>query len=164
LLFSVPETLPKDQRDIWMQAVAYSPDGRHLLSASGLPAGFVRYPTDAHHTMPGNVALWNADSGRLEESLTVHAGATWTAAFRSAGKVAWGSVDGSVWLRDRAGGAPRCLLSDKNNEIWCLSFSPNGRWLAVGSTCGVHIWDMAAGKLRRTLFPVNRPREMHLAF
>src|SRR5262249_34131646 len=43
-------------------------------------------------------------------------------------------------------------------------FSPNSRWLAIGSTCGVHIWDMAADKVRRTLFPVDHPREMHLAF
>jgi WD40 repeat protein len=163
LLFSVPEAQP-DQRDIWMQAVAYSPDGRQLLSASGLPGILRRYDEDAHRKMPGKVVLWNAEKGEPEESLTGHAGATWAAAFSSDGKVAWGSVDGSVWLRDRAGAAPRCILSDKNHEIWRLSFSPNSRWLAIGSTCGVHIWDVAAGKVRRTLFPVVRPREMHLAF
>lgn len=163
LLFSTPESLP-DERDIWMRAVAYSPDGRHLLTASGLPAGFVRYPKDAHYRMPGKVVLWNAETGQREESLTGHAGATWTAACSSDGKVAWGSADGGVWLRDRAGEAPRCLWYDKNNAILSVTFSPNSRWLAIASAHGVHIWDLAAGKVRRTLNSFDRPREIHLAF
>jgi serine/threonine protein kinase/WD40 repeat protein len=151
LLFSAPNPFPEDQREFHMGAVAYSPDGRHLLSASGLPFALTNRPWDAPLKTPGKVVVWNAETGKPEDSLTGHGGATWTAAFGPDGKLAWASADGGVWLRDRAGAEPRRLLFEKDKQVYGVLFSPDGKWLAINREREVLFWNMAADEVRSTL-------------
>jgi WD40 repeat protein len=151
LVYSVPKPVPEDQRDFYVDAVAFSPDGRQLLSASGLPYALTNHPFDAPQKTPGKIALWNVETGKLEETLSGHGGATWTAAFGRDGQVAWGSADGSVWLRHRPGAPPRLILEEKDNQVHGVLFSPDGKWLAIDRERDVLFWDMAASDVRSKL-------------
>jgi WD40 repeat protein/serine/threonine protein kinase len=151
LLYSVPQPVPEDEREFYVERVAFSPDGRQLLSASGLPYALTNRPWDAPLKTPGRVKLWNAQTGKPEESLNGHGGATWTAAFSPDGKVAWGSADGGVWLRDRPGAPPRRIIFEKDKQIFGVLFSSDGKWLAINRENDVLFWDMNAGAVRSAL-------------
>ncbi len=118
-------------------AVAFSPDGKTLASAS----------TDA------TLKLWNVESGELRTTLTGHPGAVLCAAFSRDGKaLASGGDDSNVWLWDVAEGKVIAKLSAHSSKVKCLAFSPSGAQLATGGEdMTIRLWNVRTRQLRATL-------------
>ena len=118
-------------------AVAFSPDGRHLASAS----------------RDGTVRLWNPATGRPTTTLQAHRGRVTAVAFSPDGRhLASGDADGTVRLWDPATGRPTTTLQAHRGRVAAVAFSPDGRHLASGDADGtVRLWDPATGRPTTTL-------------
>jgi WD40 repeat protein/tRNA A-37 threonylcarbamoyl transferase component Bud32 len=115
----------------WLNAVAYSPDGTRLASAS----------------QDETVKLWDAATGRLLRTLRGHKGEVRAVCFGPDGRLASAGQDGDILLWDRAGDQPSSRLSARGVAIEALAFQPTGGRLASGAVDGsVRIWDVATGK------------------
>jgi len=111
----------------------------------------------------GSVRLCRVANGE-ELWFGAHKGIVWSIAFDGSGKyVASGGQDGQVVLRDAQTGA---VLHDwpQEGDVSSLSFSPNGRWLAVALShqgpFHVKIWDLQRGELAGRLAHEEHVHEM----
>ena len=90
--------------------VAFSPDGKTLLSSLG-----------------HGIRLWDGVTGRERQSLNGHSGVVWFAAFSPNGKLlASGSTDGTIRLWDLARGKETRIPECHTNFVYSLAFSPHG--------------------------------------
>jgi WD40 repeat protein len=130
----------------WIRSLAFSPDGSLLASGS----------TDQ------SVIIWDVASGRQLRTLEGHTDYLGNIVFSPDGTtLASASRDGTVRLWDVAAGAQRDGFSftaplnpDGSAPFWLtgLSYSPDGRTLAVGSISGsVYLLDAASGRQEREL-------------
>jgi WD40 repeat protein/serine/threonine protein kinase len=109
--------------------VAFSPDGRRLLSASSW-GGFLR--------------LWDPETGKETEARQIADGCGALAVNPADGRVAYSGSEG-VYLVGPAG-SPRVFRGHAGNA-GALAFSPAGtRIAASGSDGTVHAWDVADGR------------------
>ena len=158
-----------------VNAVAFSPDGKTLASASddktvrlwdvadghevARLAGHeqevlaVAFSPDGKTLASGSadktVRLWNVANGRETARLVGHENSVLSVAFNPDGKVlATGSYDETVRLWDIANGREMArLLTGWHSWASALAFSPNGKVLASAySTDMVQLWNVADGR------------------
>jgi WD40 repeat protein/transcriptional regulator with XRE-family HTH domain len=111
--------------------LAFSPDGKTLLSAS------------KDHTM----ILWDIASGTPMRTLTGHDDWVWGVAWSPDGRtIVSGSSDNTLRLWDVASGAELQRLSGHGNRVHAVAWSPDGRQIVSGSWDEtLRLWDVASG-------------------
>ncbi|KAA6408308.1 MAG: hypothetical protein FRX48_08050 [Lasallia pustulata] len=163
----------------WVNAVAFSPDGKQLASGSGdmtvriwdAATGATLQTLEGHSDWVSAVAfspdgkqlasgssdktvrIWDAATGATLQTLEGHSDVVNAVAFSPDGKqLASGSVDMTVQIWDTATGATLQTLEDHSVGVQAVAFSPNGKQLVSGSEdMTVRIWDAATGATLQTL-------------
>lgn len=122
-------------------AVAFSPDGQYLASASGAPG------------TAGEVRLYDVPSTGLPDQkpkyvLSAHADLIYDVTFSPDSKMlATTGYDRLIKLWDIMTGKEIRVLKDHSDTVYSLSFSPDGKLLASGAADrAVKVWDVASGK------------------
>jgi WD40 repeat protein len=125
-------------------SVAFSPDGKTLASGGGYLGPELK---------PGEIMLWDVDTGKLRESLKGHAGGIWSVAFSPEGKIlASGSADKTIWLWDVATGRAMTTFTGHTDWVRSVVFTPDGKTLAsAGNLDNIRLWDTSTGRKRATL-------------
>src|SRR5262249_28618040 len=113
-------------------AVAFRPDGHVLASADG--TWFFRAPQPKG---PGDVRLWDAETGEFIRSLAGHragvAGLAWDAAGERLACAGW---DGVAVAYDGTTGAERLRVAADRDWLRAVAFSPDRRLLVTGGSDG----------------------------
>jgi WD40 repeat protein len=135
----VVATLPGEAEDV--RGVAFSPDGKLLAAAGGLPA------------RSGEVKIWDVEKRAPLRVITGHADCIYAVEFAPDGKrIATASYDKLIKLWDVDTGKEIRTLKDHIDAVNALAFTPDGKRLVSASADrGVKIWDVASGERLYTL-------------
>ena len=116
-----------------VRAVAFSPDGTRLVTAS----------------KDKTAKLWDARTGRLLFSLDAHQDAVWAARFSPDGtRLVTASGDKTAKLWNARTGQLLFSLNAHQDEVTAAAFSPDGTCLATASKdTTVKLWDTRTGQL-----------------
>ncbi|MEM8502277.1 MAG: NB-ARC domain-containing protein [Cyanobacteria bacterium P01_D01_bin.1] len=163
----------------WVCAIAFSPDGKQLVSGSAdrtiklweISTGkclqtleghqnwvmSVAFSPDGQRLVSGSadrtIKLWDASTGECLQTLAGHGHGVWSVAFSPDGQqLVSGSADRTIKLWDASTGEERQALKGHEHGVWTVAFSPDGRSLASGSADQtVRIWDVATGHSQQIL-------------
>lgn len=132
-----PEFVLQNGHSDGVNAVAFSPDGKTIVSGSD----------------DNTIKLWEAASGKLLRTLESHVASVFEVTFSSDSKLlASGSSDSTIKLWDVASGKLIRILEGHSGPVLAVAFSPDGKALASGSWDGsIKLWDIVAGNLIHTL-------------
>lgn len=119
-------------------SVAFSPDGERLA------AGVFELER------PGSIWIGSADTGREELRIPAHVGIIWSVAFSPDGtRLATAGEDRTVRIWNTETGEGTRVLEDPTQGFTCVSFSPDGRYLAASTGTRIeHAQENAPGKVR----------------
>jgi WD40 repeat protein len=136
-LLAMKQQYCREVDDGTVLALAYSPDGKQLISGSA----------------SGRIDCWEASSGRQLTSASPGVGEVWSLKISPDGAtMAVGGSTGLVALCDPETGQVLNLLSAHSDTVPGLAFSPDGSLLATGSWDGtVRLWALPSGELRQEL-------------
>ncbi|MEZ4958052.1 MAG: DNA/RNA non-specific endonuclease [Saprospiraceae bacterium] len=129
----------------WVQSIAFSPDGQHLLTGA----------------WDGSAKLWDLQTGKcLHDYFGQHTNAV---CFTPDGKVVTGGGSGTAFLWDLFSKAPIRQFTGHTDEIFSVAVSKNGKYLVTGSVDGTaKLWDLNkdGDNLRKT-FTHSSPNIVH---
>ncbi|RPJ21855.1 MAG: hypothetical protein EHM33_25040, partial [Chloroflexi bacterium] len=160
----------------WVMGIAFSPDGKRLISTSLDGTARVWSLTPGNETVTvaspaavygvrvaynpngqefatnggdGTATLWNAETGEPRLSLTEHDLEVLSVAFSPDGtRFATGSIDSTTIVWDTASGQKLLTLSGHEAGVRDIAFSPDGKLIATGGFDGIaKVWDTETGKL-----------------
>ena len=117
--------------------ISFSPDGKILASASA----------------DSSVKLWNIENGIELKTLTGHGKEVWSVGFSPDGNIlASASADGTVKLWNVHNGTEELKpLWKQSGQVTGVSFSPDGKTLAISGSGTVNLWNVNNGTLLKTL-------------
>ncbi|MFO0841399.1 MAG: protein kinase [Gemmataceae bacterium] len=137
-----------------VRAVAYSPDGRRIVTGS----------------FDGVVKIWDADTGRLLQTCPGHSGEVQAVAFNRDGtRFATGGLDEVVKVWVTATGREVASIQGHSSKILTIAFDPSGppgdERLTSGDKAGVvKIWDSLGKRQPREFLGHTRSPVTDLAF
>jgi WD40 repeat protein/tRNA A-37 threonylcarbamoyl transferase component Bud32 len=154
----LPDLGHSDHPDHWVYALAIHPDGHTLVSAVGLPYGsWAGRPLNASEVTPGEIRVWDVQTGKRLATLKGHSGSLRAAVFSPDGRwLVTGSDDGRVKLWDGHTFADRGDLPAEDGRASALTFTSDGRYLIVRTLAAVAVWDVVA-RSRRAIYSSAQP-------
>jgi WD40 repeat protein len=140
----------------WVNHMAFSPDGRRLLTGST----FVR---EHPRTVVNTTQLWDAETGNLRAELK---GASYASAFSPDGKhIAGGSwSDNTARVWDAETGQEKAILTGHTGSVRSVAFSPDGKRILTNSADGTaRLWDSETGQAM-VILKLHTNRDVRVAF
>jgi WD40 repeat protein len=111
----------------------------------------------------GTARLWDIVAGE-QKTVFPMPPHCYSAAFSPNGRMLAFSSEDDAMLYDALSGERLHLLEGHQNTAQCVAFSPDGRWLATGSSDRtVRIWDVQSGNVRHVI-AAHRDEIYSLAF
>jgi WD40 repeat protein/serine/threonine protein kinase len=159
-------------------SLAFSPDGKRLISASmdktikiwDVSRGEVIHNCNGHEDSiwsaavspdgkyivsgsgDGTVRIWNIDTGEQVRKLSGHNGSVFSVAFSPDSKrIISGGADKTIRVWDVATGKELKTLSGHRESVYAVVYSPDGRHIVSGSSGVIKIWDAATGEELKAL-------------
>ncbi len=134
----------------FVRALAFSPDGRKILSGGGREELY--FPGDKDDT---SVRLWDRSTGKEIQRFEGHEGMVFTVQFSPDGKrILSGAMDTTARLWDAETGVLIRSLPEYSPTTLCqssLSFSPSGNELLMLTRPGAQIFDARTGAFLRKI-------------
>ncbi|NQT12025.1 MAG: protein kinase, partial [Planctomycetes bacterium] len=125
--------------------VAFSPDGRRVVSGGG------------HFGKPGELKVWDVESGEEMLSLEGHTNLVWDVAFTpDAKRIVSGSADKTVKIWDAETGREILTLKGHAGAVCSIAVSSDGQRIVSGGgqeriSSEMKVWDAQTGKEMLTL-------------
>lgn len=135
--------------DDWVCAVAFSPDGKYLVSAGG--SEFT--PARNGNTTSAEIKIFSLESEAEVARFSGHGNKVFGVAFSSdGGRLATASADTTVRLFSVPGARELAVMRGHGDAVSAVAFAPRGNLLASGSfDRTIRLWDPATGNERGTL-------------
>jgi RNA polymerase sigma factor (sigma-70 family) len=133
----VKATFKLDRLSTALHTLAFTPDGKTLVAASGV----------------GKILFWDLATEQRLPDLPGHLGQVTALVIAPDGKtLASASDDGAVTLWDLTTRKPQATFPGQRSQGLHLAFAPDSKTLAFGGDGGntIQLWDVSTGKLRTT--------------